>query len=120
MRWLDIINDSTPKYVESRNFCLRGQNQGEHTLGSQVQRLRGVGTTSHSSQQWLYPKLTPDKHDKKGMLAVCLAVAVKECFMSHMYSFAGEIFRQLLGGGIGLRLTGVVAKMRMTRWTRAH
>ena len=35
-----------------------------------------------------------------------------------MYSFAGKLFRQLVGGGIGLRLTGVVAKLRMTRWAR--
>ena len=70
------------------------------------------------SEQWTYPKLDPSQYEKKVLLAACLGVAVHECFRSHTYMFAGEIFRQLVGGGIGLRLTGVVAKMRMTRWAR--
>ena len=49
-----------------------------------------------TTNQWEYPTLTPSKHDKKLLLAACLAVGVRECFRSHTYMFAGDLFRQLV------------------------
>ena len=45
-------------------------------------------------------------------------VAVKTTFRNHLYQFEGKSYIQAKGGSIGLRLTGVVAKLVMGYWGR--
>ena len=73
---------------------------------------------SSESQQWIFPNLDPNTHEVKTLMAACLAIGVKECFRSHVYSFGGNLYQQVKGGTIGLRLTTVVAQLRMQRWLR--
>ena len=37
---------------------------------------------------------------------------------NHVYSFDGKVYKQTSGGAIGLRLTGVVARICMDRWAK--
>ena len=45
-------------------------------------------------------------------------LAVKCLFTTHLYTFGGEIFRQLFGGPIGLRGTCAVARLIMCLWDK--
>ena len=42
--------------------------------------------------------------------------ALSTCFRNHIYQCKNEPFRQVVGGGIGARVTGVVARVLMDVW----
>ena len=54
--------------------------------------------------------------DKKKIIAKVIEVAIQEIFANHVYRFDGKLYRQKEGGAIGLRLTGIVARIVMDRW----
>ena len=54
---------------------------------------------------------------EKRLLAVkTIIVAIRVYFGEHIYEFKGELFTQLVGGLIGVKLTGKVASIIMDRW----
>ena len=56
------------------------------------------------------------KKDKTKILAKVLSLVVKEVMENHLYQFNGTVYKQKDGGAIGLRLTGIVARLVMDRW----
>ena len=66
--------------------------------------------------KWKFLKTTFTEDEKKELLAKVVEVAVKTTFRNHLYQFEGKMFIQAEGGSIGLRLTGVVAKIVMNHW----
>ena len=54
--------------------------------------------------------------EKRMLLAKVIEIAIKTTFKNHLYQFEGQSYIQAKGGSIGLRLTGVVAKLVMNRW----
>ena len=52
------------------------------------------------------------------MMGVALEEAVKTAMRNHVYTFNGEVRRQSERVAIGNKLTGVMAKVYMSRWTR--
>ena len=50
------------------------------------------------------------------LTAKTIMVAIRVCFNEQIYEFKGELFRQVLGGAISMRLTGEVARVIMDRW----
>ena len=53
------------------------------------------------------------RKDVKKIIATVIEVGVIVTMTSHLYQFNGEVFNQLLGGPIGLRLTAVLANLVM-------
>ena len=51
--------------------------------------------------------------EKRKLLGRVVEVAVRTTSNTHYYKWAGEICRQSRGGAIGLKATGVVAKVAM-------
>ena len=47
-----------------------------------------------------------------------LEIAVNAILNNHVYKFGNKFYKQRQGGPIGLRLTGVVARLVMDGWTR--
>ena len=47
------------------------------------------------SQQWIFPEVSPTKHQVKLLVAACLGVGVLACFRLHTYTFGGRMFQQL-------------------------
>ena len=45
-----------------------------------------------------------------------IEIGIRTTFRNHVYQWGGEFYVQREGGPIGLKLTGVVAKLRMIRW----
>ena len=58
------------------------------------------------------------REERKKMVGKMLEVAIKATFKNHVYLYRNPLFRQAKGGVIGLRLTGVVARIVMDRWSR--
>ena len=53
------------------------------------------------------------------MLGKVLEVLVCATFSNHIYSNRNELYKQLKGGAIGLRLTaGIVARIVIDQWTK--
>ena len=52
------------------------------------------------------------------MLGMALEEAVKVAMRNHVYTFNREVRRQSEGGAIGNKLTGAMAKVYMSRWTK--
>ena len=77
-----------------------------------------LGKEEDDEDKWVFPNMEPTDHQVKLLLAACLGVAVETVFTLHTYRFGGHIWQQLSGGPIGLRLTAVVARLRMARWMR--
>ena len=60
----------------------------------------------------------PTREEVKRMMGVALEEAVKMAMRNHVYIFNGEVRRQSEGGAIGNKLTGVMAKVYTSRWTK--
>ena len=54
---------------------------------------------------------------KRHLLSRAVKTAVKTIFAHHVYQFCGVYYVQVAGGPIGLRLTSVVARIVMDRWS---
>ena len=60
---------------------------------------------------------TLTSQQKKLLLTRAVKTAVKVIFKNHVYQFGGVYYLQVSGGPIGLRLTSVVARIVMDRWS---
>ena len=54
--------------------------------------------------------------EKKMLIAKHLMIRIRVAFKNHIYWYHGDLFKQLKGGAIGARLTGVVARVVMDKW----
>ena len=74
-------------------------------------------TLLDNDHNWTFPgELTPEA--KRLVLRKVLEVAMRTTFSNHIYLFYNNLFRQEKGGPIGLRLSGVVARIVMDHWAR--
>ena len=53
---------------------------------------------------------------KSELMGKVLEICIREIMGNHMYIFDGQAYLQTEGGAIGLRLTGLVARVIMDRW----
>ena len=60
----------------------------------------------------------PTREEVRRMIDMTLKEAVKTVTRKHVYTFKGEMRRQSEGGVICNKLTGAVAKVYISRWTR--
>ena len=58
----------------------------------------------------------PDEREIRRMWCEAVESMVKQTMKNHCYKFNGKLYRQEIGGSIGLDLTGVVAEIYMTWW----
>ena len=68
--------------------------------------------------KWLFTREPVSKEEKKRMMGKILEVAIKATFQNHIYTYRNDLYYQQKGGAIGLRLTGIVARIVMDRWSR--
>lgn len=62
------------------------------------------------------PRRSPTSSERRKMVGMMLETAVTAVMKGHMYSFNNEVRLQKEGGPIGLRLSGVLAKLVMLLW----
>ena len=58
------------------------------------------------------------KKDKRKIIGKVVEIAVKTLMRNHTYQFEGKYYIQKEGGSIGMAATGVIARLRMVRWSR--
>ena len=66
--------------------------------------------------KWRYNTREYNENEKISVLAKVFEVGIRTTFLNHIYMFKNELYHQQAGGAIGLRLTGVVARILMDRW----
>ena len=52
------------------------------------------------------------------VVATVVKIACEHLFKNHLYEFGGKIFRQKMGGPIGLRATCAIARLVMCIWDK--
>ena len=67
---------------------------------------------------WIFPREPVTREEKKKLFGKVLEVLVKTTFANHIYSYRNKLYKQMNGGAIGLRLTGVVARLVMDKWAQ--
>ena len=83
-----------------------------------VKGVGPMGKEPHDQEQWRFPPIKLTEEDKKEILGQVIAICVDILFKNHLYTFGGDVFRQLKGGPIGLRATCAIARMVMCEWDR--
>ena len=97
-------------------------------IPTRVTESRESKLTMHSEQvlgphppkdkEWVFPKESYSKKDKKLLLGSCLYIVIKILFSTHCYSFGGRCYLQSDGGPIGLRAVSPIAKVRIANWLK--
>ena len=73
---------------------------------------------NYSQGLWRRPLRKPDSDDRKRIFRKVIEVAIVRVMEDHCYKFNGKVYRQGKGGSIGLRLTSLIARIVMDRWSR--
>ena len=68
-----------------------------------------------SEKQWEYAP-EPGRLGTRLLMAAAIRIGVLAVFEMHVYAFGGHEFKQSDGGPIGLRFTGVLARIRVNHW----
>ena len=125
------LDQTRPKVVDGATCGTgggpRGGVSGDHRhpapLGPSFGQTKpggGDGTTRATRQPSKWEDTNPDaelsEEDKRKLLAAVMLVATRNVFKYHVYSFAGQVYRQTKGGPIGLRFTSIVARIVMDVW----
>ena len=78
-----------------------------------------MGPHSNDEKLWRFPEgVDLSHHEKRKVVAEVVAIGVRTMFAMHVYSFGGRVFHQKVGGPIGLRSTGAIARVVMAMTDR--
>ena len=94
-----------------------GRRPGPTTLELSTKLEKDFSTHPESKWSPTNPEVDLDDTQKRLLLSRVVKTAVNVIFANHIYQFAGVLFIQLVGGPIGLRLTSIVARIVMDRWS---
>ena len=76
------------------------------------------GEEIESTSKWVVSRREMSLEEKNRVVAKVIELGIRTTFRNHLYQWGGQTHVQREGGPIGLKLTGVVAKMRMIRWMK--
>ena len=101
-----------PEKEEFGQEELPGFEEGGGVIGTILEdQESGEGTET----KWIPIGREYTDREGKILVAKVIMVAIETSFGEHIYEFGGELYKQLEGGAIGVRLTGEVAKLIMDR-----
>ena len=70
--------------------------------------------TDDEESLWTHPTRDPTDLEQRRLIAAMVEIAILASFSLHVYSFAGCIYQQKVGGPIGSRLTMAVSQIIMS------
>jgi len=80
----------------------------------------GAVQRNDNNTKWKKPRKKPDTPAlRKQLLGWGMEIAVRTIMRNHIYQYHGEHRRQTRGGGIGVELTGAIAKCVMAEWSKS-
>ena len=65
------------------------------------------------SWKWYRSPADYSQEDERRLVGKLVQIVVRATFETHFYRWGPRIYRQVKGGAIGLKATGVVAKVAM-------
>jgi hypothetical protein len=72
-------------------------------------------------EKWSWKgKRNPSLIQRKKMIASMMRILVREIMTNHCYQFDGKLYLQQAGGPIGLKLSGVLARLVMLKFDRLY
>lgn len=95
-----------------------------HTRQSRGGQKPGITTkeilvrSEKTVTKFIPPIKTPTDDEKRKLFSIALEVLILETMQNHIYTFNGEIRKQIQGGAIGNILTGSLATLYMLHWER--
>ena len=75
-------------------------------------------TTSQAPSKWKTKDVPNNEITRRKLCSLVLQIAVLNIFQQHCYTFNGTTYKQLEGCPIGLKLTGIIARIIMDSWAR--
>ena len=104
----EVIEAHGLRNVVPRNNCQPGRTRTINFLQSEKNDSKWTETRAPGSRQ------------KRTLLALAIATAVRVVLKNHTYKVGDTIFRQTEGGPIGLELTGTVSRPFMMKWNKHY
>ena len=78
-----------------------------------------MGPHSNDENLWRFPEgIEFSDHEKRKVVAEVVPIGVRTMFATHVYRFGGRLFPQKIGGPIGLRSKGAIARVVMAMTDR--
>ena len=78
-----------------------------------------AATSNRSEKEWITKNGVYEKEEKRKLLALMVQTGVLLMMMTSCYSFAGDLYKQESGSGIGLRGSACLAKILMSFWDQS-
>ena len=106
--------------VPRRRFT-RGVRPGPTTaeLGKK-RKYNERGEEIEVESKWNFRRKILTEREKRRILGKVVEIGTRTVFRNHIYQWGGRFYIQREGGSIGLRLTGVTAKLRMVNWMQKY
>ena len=76
------------------------------------------GKEIEKESKWREVRRVLSRKEKRKLLRKVLEISITTLMRNHIYQFEGKTRVQREGGSIGMAATGVIARIRMMRWTR--
>ena len=84
--------------------------------GGVIGKVTEEAETETAETRWIPLPREYSKKEGKVLVAKAIMIGIETSFGEHIYEFNGDLYKQLKGGAIGVRLTGEVARVIMGRW----
>ena len=94
----------------------KGEDGEESCREEEDDESQDIGT--QTERKFIPPMRTSTPRERRKMIGLALETAVLAVMNGHLYSYDNTVRRQKEGRPIGLRLTGVLAKLVMLIWAR--
>ena len=91
----------------------------------------GVTTPTPGRKEGTKPKTTPEskwkasptdltREEKLMIIGMVVELSIIVINSNHVYTFEDKLYKQKKGGATGLRLTGILARIHMDRWSKKY
>ena len=110
----DEIDAEGLKDVIHKRRYSRGQKPG--LTSNRI--LSGPKPDQSEESNWINPNRSPTQNEKKKILTLTIIAGVLNCMNNHTYRFNRVNKKQSDGGSIGNILTGEIAKLVMSWWSK--
>ena len=101
------------KSLSPRELVERNVN---HLVPNQKKKSKSAEKYKDEYDKWVFPTENPDEKDIKKLFAEAIAYSCKLVMSNHVFMFDGEVYVQTNEGSTGLKLTGVLAELKMILW----
>ena len=123
IKWKEVMlyirhmwNDDQIRDKNLFEYCPR-----RRTLRGRPPTFQSSGSDLHEEDRfksWVFNEIEPDEDTEKRMFSIAIGIMVIKTITNHGYQYNNTIYKQEIGGAIGLELVGVIAKVYMCWWDK--